>query len=133
MLRPLTLTVFLFALLLVPRLALAQEAATPTVASGIVDTDPTHTSPAPSPAPAPVLAEVDGLRVENLLLKVQQATIVLDKLKADFQTLINSLQKPGYQLTQGPDGKLSYVVAAPVPQTTDAKPEPTPPAASGAP
>lgn len=59
--------------------------------------------------PAPVLAEVDGLKIENALLKVQAAQVNLDKLKADFQGLLTSLTKPGYQLAQGADGKLTYV------------------------
>jgi len=112
MLRPLTLALFVLSLLSAP--AWAQESTAPPV-----------TAPAVS---APVLAEVDGLRLENGLLKVQQATLALDKLKADLQALITSLQKPGYQITQGPDGKLVYT---PVPSTT-ATPETTPPA-SGAP
>ena len=40
---------------------------------------------------------------------------MLDKLKADFQALMTSLQKPGYQIVQGQDGKLTYVADAPKP------------------
>ena len=67
--------------------------------------------PAPAVAPAaPVLSEVDALKVENAFLKIDQQQRALDKMKADFQALLASLQKPGFVITQGQDGKLAYVV-----------------------
>lgn len=71
---------------------------------------------AKSEATAPVLSEMDQLKIENAFLKINAAQQNLDKLKADFQALISSLQKPGYQIQQGQDGKLTYVA--------DPKPEP---------
>ena len=65
---------------------------------------------AADPQVLPVLAEVDALKIENALLKVQATEVALDKLKAEFQRLLTSHQKPGYQIAQGPDGKLTYVV-----------------------
>ena len=62
-----------------------------------------------APLPPPILAEVDALKIENALLKVQATEVALDKLKAEFQRLLTSHQKPGYQIAQGPDGKLMYV------------------------
>ena len=74
----------------------------------------TPSTPAESPTPipeaksAPVLSEIDGLRLENAFLRLGQQQQVTDKLKADLQTLLGSLQKPGYIITQLPDGKLGY-------------------------
>lgn len=63
---------------------------------------------AAKPAPAPVLAEIDGLRLENAFLRLAQQQQVVDKLKTDLQALLASLQKPGYVIMQLPDGKLGY-------------------------
>lgn len=60
-------------------------------------------------AVAPQLSELDGLKIENLLLKQKIQKDLYDKITAEFQALLGSLQKPGYQIGQLPDGKLGYV------------------------
>ena len=66
-------------------------------------------APTTAVAPAvPVLSEMDALKIENAMLKVQAATQQLEAMKASFQSLLSSLQKPGYVIAQGQDGKLVY-------------------------
>ena len=70
--------------------------------------------PAPKPAaveaakPAPVLSELDALKIENALLKINKAQTDLEALKTAFQSLLTTLQKPDYVIAQGADGKLAY-------------------------
>ena len=85
-------------------MGLAQVVPTATQAQG----GQTLTTP-PKAEPAPVLSDVDGLRLKNGMLKLQNTQVTLDKLKAEFQGLLTSLQKPGYQIAQGADGKIGYV------------------------
>jgi TolA-binding protein len=78
--------------------------------------------PAPpnqSPA-APTVSEADALKldngvlkVENLQLQIQQAQQALEKLQADLQAFAKTLERDGYQLQRGQDGKWSYAPAAP--------------------
>ena len=58
--------------------------------------------------PVPVLSELDGLKIENALLKINKAQADLEAMKASFQSLLAALQKPDYVIAQGADGKLVY-------------------------
>jgi hypothetical protein len=85
---------------------------------------------APAAAAVPVLSELDRLKLDNVILKIentqaqmQAAQQVLLKLQDDAKALAAALQKPGYQLTRAQDGSWSYVVAPPDPKPIE-KPKP---------
>ena len=69
---------------------------------------PVATTPAKAEPIAPVLSELDGLKIENALLKINKAQADLEALKTAFQSLLTTLQKPDYVIAQGADGKLVY-------------------------
>ena len=69
---------------------------------------PVATAPAKAEPTTPVLSELDGLKIENALLKINKAQADLEAMKASFQSLLAALQKPDYVIAQGADGKLAY-------------------------
>lgn len=67
---------------------------------------------------APVLSELDALKldkvvlgIENLQLKLAQGQVELDKLKSEAQAFVGQLQKPGYQVTRDNSGRWVYQAA----------------------
>ena len=69
---------------------------------------------------APLVADMDGLKldkmllsVENLQLKLAQGQAELEKLKTEAQTLINGMQKPGFQLARNETGAWVYQAQKP--------------------
>ena len=75
---------------------------------------------AAKPDPTPVVSEVVALKLdklmladENLQLKRQSLQAELTKLRADAQTLVKSLQQPGYTLGRNEAGQWVYTKAAP--------------------
>jgi hypothetical protein len=90
----------IMAVWVVSGLVYAQQAAPTTATATVAKTDAAPV--------APVLAEIDALKIENAFLKIDAAQKNLDTLKASFQALLTSLQKPGYVIGQGADGKLTY-------------------------
>ena len=68
----------------------------------------------------PVFPELDSLKLanavlerNNLALQIQQAQVELEKLNAALKTLVESHQKPGFDLVQGADKKFAYQVKPP--------------------
>lgn len=100
--KKLIVTVFVLIPVLFVGVGLAQAPGTPASAVKVEKT-------APVAAAAPVLARADGLEAENRFLKIDKAQKELDAMKAEFQVFLQTLQKPGYVIAQGPDGKLGYV------------------------
>lgn len=93
-------TVFVLVLMLVAGMAFAQTPPATKASASLTAQVPATT--------APVLTEVDQLKIENALLKIDAAQKNLDAQKASFTALLTSLQKPGYVIAQGQDGKLAY-------------------------
>ena len=88
---------------------------------------PAPKTPTNATANAPTLSEVDGLKLDNALLRIEnlQREIGIEKLQAlermnqELQAIGKALEKSGYLLQRAADGKWSYV-----PKPAEEKPTP---------
>lgn len=81
------------------------------------------TPPAKVEATAPVLTTEQAQAVRIAMQDITIARLQLDKANADFSALMQSLQRAGYVIAQGQDGKLVY---QPEPKTAAPMPAPEP-------
>jgi hypothetical protein len=59
-------------------------------------------------ATIPTITEIDALRLDNLLLKAENAQLTTERQRMTFNEFARTLEQPGYVLQRLPDGTWAY-------------------------